>query len=228
LNRTRWIIFSVIIVGIIAVLIFLSNGSKTDLSNVDAFAVQKATSQDGNIGDHVFGKSDSKVTLIEYGDYQCPPCGSMYPLVKSVTEEYKSQLRYIFRNFPIPELHPNARAAAASAEAVGLQGKYWDIHNRLYETQSDWSDLSINERGAYFENIAKELGVNVNTYKADLAKPNIAKKIDYDMSLGTKSSVNATPTFFLNGKKLDTSAYSSQDKFKQTIENALKQAGYKV
>jgi protein-disulfide isomerase len=226
LNRTRWIIFSVIIIGIITALILLSNGSKTDLSGVDAFAVQKATKQDGNIGDHVFGKADSKVTLIEYGDYQCPPCGSMYPIVKSTTEEYKEHLRYIFRNFPIPELHPNARAAAASAEAVGLQGKYWEMHNRLYETQSDWSDLSINERGAFFENLAKELGIDINKYKSDLAKSDLTKKIDYDISLGRESGVDATPTFFLNGKKLDASAYSSEDKFKQTIKDALKQAGY--
>jgi protein-disulfide isomerase len=123
-----------------------STNSNLNVNKVDTNTIQTANSQDGGIADHVFGKVGSKVTLIEYGDYQCPPCGAMFPVVKDVTEYYQNQLQYVFRNFPIPSLHPNAMAAAASAEAAGLQGKYWQMHNKLYDTQSDWSDLSATDR----------------------------------------------------------------------------------
>jgi protein-disulfide isomerase len=225
LNRTRWIIFSVIAVGILAILILSSGKSSIDVSNINADAVQAGSSQNGNIGDHVFGKTDSKVTLIEYGDFQCPPCANIYPVVKSLTEKYKNQLQYVFRNFPIADLHPNAKAAAASAEAAGLQGKYWEMHDKLYEAQNDWSNLSSSERTTLFDSLAKGLNLDMKKFDADMSSSSVASKINFDIALGTKVSVSGTPSFFLNGKKLETSAYSTEAIFKDTINAQLKKAG---
>lgn len=225
MNRTRWIIFVVIAAGILMLLVLSSGNSGTNVSGFDAKAVQKGNSQDGNIADHVFGKVGSKVTLIEYGDFQCPPCGNIYPVVKSISEQYKNQLQYIFRNFPISESHPNAKAAAASAEAAGMQGKYWEMHDKIYETQNDWSNLSASDRTNFFDSLAKGLGLDMKKFDADMATTAVTSKINYDLALGHKQSVEATPTFFLDGKKLDSSAYGTEATFKDAINASLKKAG---
>ena len=228
MNRIKWIIFTVITVGIFVTLIIVSEGSKIDVSKIDINAIQTASKQNGNIADHVFGKVNSKVTLIEYGDYQCPPCANIYPVVKLITEKYKDQLQFVFRNFPITSAHPNAKAAAATAEASSLQNKFWEMHNKIYETQTDWSDLSISSRGKFFEGLANELGLDVDKFKAGIAESNITKKISYDLALGNKAGVTGTPSFYLNGKLLDSTAYSNEAKFTETINAELIKAGIEL
>ena len=225
MSKKSWIIFIVVIVGILASLIAFSDNSKIDINKVDVNAIQKPNSQNGNIGDHVIGNVGSKVILIEYGDFQCPPCANAYPVVKSITELYKDQMQFVFRNFPITEVHPNAKAAAGTAEAAGLQDKYWQMHDKIYETQTDWSELSINDRGKFFENLAKEIGLDINKFNTDLSSKSVSEKINYDTALGKKAGVDATPTFYLNGKKLTSADYGSEAKFKDTINAELKKAG---
>jgi protein-disulfide isomerase len=225
LTRNRWIIFVIIAVGILALLVVSSGNSSSNVSNVNATAIQTGNSQNGNIGDHIFGKVGSKVTLIEFADYQCPPCGNIYPVVKAISEKYKDQLQFVFRNFPISDLHPNAKAAAAAAEAAGLQGKYWEMHNKLYEAQNDWSSLSASDRTDFFDSLAKELGLDIKKFNTDMSATPITDKINYDLALGHKLNVDATPTFLLDGKKLDPSAYDTQSTFENTINSALKEAG---
>ena len=229
MNKISWIIFTVFTVGLLAVLIVFSNSSKLDVSAVNINIIQKANSQNGNIGDHIFGKTGSKVTLIEYGDFQCPPCGNIAPLIKSVTEKYKNQLQFVFRNFPITSAHANAKAAAGTAEAAGLQGKYWEMHDKIYAGQASWSDLSITERTDFFANYAKDLGLDMAKFNADLAgttnSVSINEKINYDYALGKKAGVDATPTFFLNGAHLDPSAWSDEAKLKSAINAQLTKAG---
>jgi len=225
LNRTRWIIFSIIAVGILVLLVISSGNNGLNVSNVNVNAIQTANSQNGQIADHVFGKVGSKVTLIQYGDFQCPPCGEMYPIVKAITTKYVNQLQFVFRNFPISQLHPNATAAAATAEAAGLQGQYWQMHNKLYDTQSEWSDLSISDRSKFFDNLASELGLNLKKFDMDTSSTAVSDKINYDIAIGTKATVNATPTFFLNGKKLSSDQYGTESAFENTINTDLTQAG---
>jgi len=227
-SKKAWIIFAAICVVLLGGLIFISSKDKIDVSGVDANKIQKANTQSGDIADHVYGKADSKVVLIEYGDYQCPGCGSAYPNVKAVTEKYKGQVAFIFRNFPITSLHPNARVAAAVAEAAGLQGKFWEMHNELYETQSNWETLNSSERTDYFVGVAKKLGLNTETFKTDLASAKVNQKISYDQAIGKKINVNATPTFYLNGKGLDQSSWSDQDKLDATIVAEMKNNGISV
>lgn len=228
MNRITWIIFSVATVGILAMLIIFSGNTKLNVDAVDVNAIQTANAQNGNIGDHIFGNSGSKVTLIEYGDFQCPPCGNIHPTIKAITEQYKDQLRFVFRNFPIATSHPNAKAAAGTAEAAGLQGKYWEMHNKIYESQSSWSNLNITERTDFFANYAKELGLDISKFNADITTFAISEKINYDYALGKKAVVDATPTFYLNGTKLDSAVYGDETKLKDAIDAELTKAGIEL
>lgn len=210
MNKKTWIIFAVVCVVVLGGLVILSRKDSVNVSNVDQTKQQAATAASGNIADHVFGKADSKVTLIEYGDFQCPYCGQAYPQVKKVTEDYASKIAFIFRNYPLPTMHPNAKAAAAAAEAAGLQGKYWEMHNKLYETQNDWNNLSTDKRTDIFVSFAKEIGVkDTEKFKTDMSGQEVNKKINFDLALGNKAGVTGTPTFYLNGSKVSDDVSSS-------------------
>ena len=139
MDKFRWIIFAAIIVLVLGGLIVYSrmNSTSVDVSNVDATAIIGPSEQNGNIGDHVYNDTESSVILVEYGDFQCPGCGSAHPYVKTLLEEYGDRISFVFRNFPLTSIHPNARAAAAAAEAAGLQGKYWEMHDVIFENQSE-------------------------------------------------------------------------------------------
>lgn len=232
MNRTTWIIFAVFAIGILATLVIMSNNSKLNVEQIDPVAIQVASSQNGNIGDHIFGKVGSKVTLIEYGDFQCPPCGSIHPGIKAMIELYKDQLQFVFRNFPITTSHPNAKAAAGTAEAAGLQGKFWEMHDKIFESQSDWSNLSGTERTDFFAGYAKDLGLDMDKYNADLAgttnSASINMKINFDYALGKKAGVTATPSFYLNGKLLGEAELGDETKLKDAINAELIKAGIEL
>ncbi len=225
MNKTSWIIFSVVTIGILAFLVIFSSKSGLDVSKVDANATQSANAQDGNIADHVFGKLGGKVTLIEYGDYQCPACGTVHSTIRPIVELYKDKLQFVFRNFPLTSIHPNGKAAAAVVEAAGLQGKFWEMHNKIYESQEAWSNLSGTERTNFFDGYAKDLDLNVKKFDTDIASKDVNDKIAYDAAIGFKIGVDATPTFYLNGKKLDIAMSSSEAKMKAVINAELKKAG---
>ncbi|MFZ1301215.1 MAG: thioredoxin domain-containing protein [Candidatus Microsaccharimonas sp.] len=204
MNKVGWIIFSAAVVLLLGGLIAwtrLSNPS-VDVSSIDSSVVLKATPESGNIADHVTGKEDSKVILFEYGDFQCPSCGSAFPNVNTLMEEYGDRVALVFRNFPLTSIHPNARAAAAAAEAAGLQGKYWEMHHALYENQDTWSTLDTSKRTDAFVAFASQLGIDTAKFTEDLSNADVNKKISFDISLGKEKSVAATPTFFINGTKV--------------------------
>ncbi|MFZ1600261.1 MAG: thioredoxin domain-containing protein, partial [Candidatus Saccharimonas aalborgensis] len=142
MTTKSWIIFSVLCVAILGGLVWVSRGDRIDVTDIDPSTVQPALSKNGQIADHTYGNMNSKVVLIEYGDYQCPGCGSAAPVIKKVVDKYKDKIGFVFRNFPLYEKHPNAFAASATAEAAGLQGKYWEMHEKLYANQDAWSQLS--------------------------------------------------------------------------------------
>lgn len=218
MSKKAWIIFAAVAVGLLAVLVIISGGNKANVATINTSSILSATEDSGNIADHVFGKADSKVVLIEYGDFQCPTCKTTHPIIKQLTEKYEGQIAFAFRNFPLPTLHPNARAAAAAAEAAGLQGKYWDMYNKLYEDQATWKGLSPTERGAYFTSTAKGLGLSVDKFNTDIASAHVTKKINFDQALGKKDKVSGTPTVFLNGTPVELEVLTDSTK----LENALK------
>lgn len=225
MSKTRWIIFIVATLGVFGLLIVTSKSNQLDVSSIDANIVQVATSKNGNIADHVFGKIDSKVTLIEYGDFQCPGCSTEHTIIKAVTEEYKDQLQFIFRNFPLATIHPNAKAAAGTVETAGLQGKYWEMHNKIYETQSAWSNLTGIDRTIFFEGYATSLGLDIDKFKTDISSSAVTDKINYDYALGLKVGVNSTPSFFLNNKELKPEVWGDIAKLKDAINTELVNAG---
>lgn len=232
MNKKAWIIFSMVCVVLLGGLIIFSLKDRVDVSKVDTNMVLAASKESGNIADHVYGKADSKVLFVEYGDFQCPGCGGAHPTVKKVLAKYKDTVAFVFRNFPLVTKHPNARAAAAAAEAAGLQGKYWDMHNKLFENQAAWESLAPNDRTNFFAEYAADLGLKVDKFKADMASDGVNQKISFDQALGKKVKVDATPTFFLNGQK-SPDIYNDQggvdeDKLDAALTRALKDAGITV
>ena len=228
MNKKTWIIFGVVCVVVLGGLIMLSRKDQPNVSNIDQTKIQTATTANGNIADHVYGLTKSKATLIEYGDFQCPYCGEAYPQVKSITTDYKAKITFVFRNYPLSSMHPNAKAAAAAAEAAGLQGKYWDMHDKLYTTQSDWDNLTTDKRTSAFVSYAKAVGVkDLNKFKTDMASDNVNQKINFDLALGNKFGVTGTPTFELNGKKVSDAVAASVisgdgSKMRSALDAALK------
>lgn len=166
---------------------------------------------------HIEGDGKKNVTLVEYGDYQCPACGQYYPLLKQVFDKYKSDIHFQFRNFPLVQIHKNAFLGARAAEAADKQGKFWEMHDLLYEQQQAWSESS--DPTTFFASYAGQLGLNVDTFKADMASSNVNDLINADIQEGQKLGANSTPTFVLNGKKIDNP--HSLDDFNKLIDNAI-------
>lgn len=230
MTRKTWIIFILVVVVLLVALVAASRSSapQVDVSKIDANKYQPASADNGQIADHAYAITDSKVVIIEYGDYQCPTCASVYPLLNDIGEEYKNQITLIYRNYPLTNIHPNALAAASAAEAAGLQGKYWPMHNLLYKNQSEWSLLQSDQRTNKFIEYANSLGLDTTKFKADMSSPDVAKKIAFDQALGRKESVNGTPTIFINGELIEGSVWSQIEEFKKEINKALTQNGIEL
>jgi len=229
MSARGWIIFGVICVVLFGGLIFWSGRDRVDVSKVDTNAILSASASSGNISDRTFGNKEAKVVLIEYGDFQCPGCGSAHPALKALSEKYKDKLAFVFRNFPLTNIHPNARAAAAAAETAGQLGKYWEMHDILYENQDEWSNASTEDRAGIFAGYAERIGLDKKAFTAKLDDTtNVSKKINFDLALGRKLNVNGTPTFYLNGKKLAENQYNGQETLEQTLLAEFKKQGVTV
>lgn len=205
MNKTGWIIFTVAVLALLGGLVAWTRiaNPPIDLTGVENNSIVAASDQNGNIADHSMGSESNKIILVEFGDYQCPGCEGAYPNVKTLMEEYGNDVTFVFRNFPLTSIHPNARAAAATAEAAGLQGKFWEMHDMLYGNQDDWSSLDTSKRTDIFNSYATTLGLDLEKFKTDVAAKPVAQKINFDLALGKSVNVTGTPTFFLNGEQLD-------------------------
>ena len=223
MSAKAWIIFVAAVVILFGSLVVFSQRNRVDVSSVNDKAIINASEDNGKIGDHIFGKADSKVVLVEYGDFQCPGCGAAHITVKPVMDKYEDQVAFVFRNFPLTNIHPNARAAAAAVEAAGLQGKYWEMHNKVFESQDDWSDANATERTNFFSNYAAEVGLDKQEFTNILSNESsrINKKISFDQALGRKVNVTGTPTFYLNGEKLNEEQFGSEEELEKTLLQAL-------
>ena len=145
-------------------------------------------------------KVSSPVVLEEYGDYQCPPCGLLYPVLKDIEHEYGKQLQVVFHHFPLAKIHKNAMNAARAAEAARNQGKFWEMHDRLYRNQNTWKDLD--DPRSVFIQYAQELGLNADRFTRDLDNPEVEQRILSDMQKGSSVGVTGTPTVFIDGQML--------------------------
>ena len=148
--------------------------------------------------DHIQGPAEAAVTLVEYGDYECPYCGAAYPIVKELQSRMGEKLRFVFRNFPITTSHPHAEQAAETAESAAAQGRFWQMHDVLYENQKRLRDPDL--RG-----YAESLGLDLERFDKELAEHVHAARVREDFMSGVRSGVNGTPTFYINGARHDDS-----------------------
>lgn len=160
-----------------------------------------SNSDQAKTSSHTVGAGTEGVTLVEYGDFQCPYCGLYYPTLKQVKQTYGDKIKFQFVHFPLTSLHPNAFAASRAAEAAGMQGKFWEMHDKLYEQQQAWSNAK--DPLAVFSGYAETIGLDVNKFRTDFASRQVNDIINADMADGNSKKLTATPTFFLNGKKVE-------------------------
>jgi protein-disulfide isomerase len=165
-------------------------------------------------GDHIQGGDGAAVTLVEYGDYECPHCRRAYPIVKRIQKRLPERLRFIFRNFPLAEMHPRARAAAEAAEAAALQGKFWQMHDMLFENQDALEPVDL-------LTYARKLGLDTGKFEATLKDHAIAERVESDFIGGVRSGVNGTPTFFINELRFDGD-WTNMDEFIAALEASAK------
>ena len=146
--------------------------------------------------DHAQGPPDAPVTLVEYGDYECPYCGKAHPIVKRIQKKMGQRLRFVFRNFPLNTIHAHAGVAAQAAEAAAAQGKFWEMHDLLFENQDKLADADLNS-------YALKLGLEIYRFESDLSGEVFATRVRDDFRGGIRSGVNGTPTFFINNLRYD-------------------------
>lgn len=188
--------------------VVISKRDTSDTASVDSSAGSN----------HVAGESTTGVTLVEFGDFQCPACASYYPIVNQIKSEYADQITFQFRHFPLINIHPNAMAAHRAAEAAGRQGKFFEMHDLLYARQRSWAEAQ--NASQIFEDFATELGLNIDQYKQDVASQSVLDVINADIKVGQNAGAQSTPTFVLNGERLDP-APQSYNEFKTLIDEAI-------
>ena len=144
--------------------------------------------------DHTQGSADAECTLVEYGDYECPHCGEAYPIVKRLQRHFGERLRFVFRNFPLSQMHPHAESSAETAEFAGAHGKFWEMHDLLLENQARLG-------AALYDGLADQLGISTAKLHVALENHDFLPRIRADFTGGVRSGVNGTPTFFINGQR---------------------------
>jgi len=172
-----------------------------------------------SLSDWVKGNSESKIVLVEYSDFQCPACGAYHPVVQQLVREFGNDVAFVYRHFPLRQIHPNADLAARAAEAAGVQGKFWEMHDLLFENQKEWSD----QKNAIdsFVKYAESLGLNGEQFKSDIDSKEVKQKVNEDYNGGISLKISGTPTFFLNGKKLQNPR--NYEEFQTIIKQAIEQ-----
>lgn len=224
MNKTRWIVFTVLTLGFLGFLVLSNQGVTIDPSKLDPNKIQVASPENGDIKDHIYGQASSKVIIVNYSNFQCSYCSKFHPDFKAIAEDYKDKITFIFRNFADSH-YPNAMAAAASAEAAGLQGKYWPMHDIILESQDEWSKLGIEQRTDMFVSYAKRLDLDIDKFQEDLGSSKINQKIKFDKALGQKHAIKGTPALVLNGVDIDSSNYNDFTKIRQMIDEEIEKAG---
>lgn len=214
MDKKFWgILGGLVIIAIVLAIIFSGGGGNT------------TNAQPTN---HVEGSAKYGIKLVEYGDYECPYCAEFYPITNQIASIYANYIQYQFRNFPLTSIHQNALAGARAAEAAALQGKFWQMHDLLYQNnhydqQTGWV-VSGDPLDDYFVGYAKQIGLNIAKFKTDYASDKVNNVIQADMNAGNNLGIDATPTFYLNGQKLNPTSINISY-FEKVINAALEKKG---
>ncbi len=199
------IIAVLVVVGIVVGAMLFSGGEEASV---------------GAASNNWYGKEDGVITVTEYADFQCPACASFYPLFSQVKEQFKDEVRFEFKHFPLVQIHPNATAAHRAAQAAANQGKFWEMHNILYEQQQSWSQSQ--SPNAVFEGYASQIGLDMDKYNSEVSTSEILAVINADIDAGKTLNVTGTPTFFIDGKIVeDTASIASVEDFAAAIQSAI-------
>lgn len=206
MDKKFLVILGVIVLGFVGFIVF----NKKDSGN------NTPGTSTASVSNNSVGAGNKKVTIIEYADFQCPACGQYYLLVKQIKEKYGDDITFTFRNFPLDSIHPNARAGHRAAESAGNQGKFFEMHNLIYENQQSWS-TSTNVK-TIFDTYAKQLNLDMDKFNSDFISEDTNATINADIDEGKSKGVNSTPTFFMNGTKLNNDDIRSVDLFSSLID----------
>lgn len=207
----KFFIGILVAIAVVFGFVLIRDRDNTTTSNTDTPSSQTASN-------HTKGSDTTGVVLVEYGDFQCPACGAYYPILKQIYEEYKDRITFQFRHFPLIQIHPNAMIAHRAAVAADKQGKFWEMHDKLYETQDQWS--SAPNASTILEGFASDLGLDIDKFKQDAASAEVNALINADIREGQKQGANSTPTFVLDGVKIDNP--KDIEGFKALLDEAIK------
>lgn len=167
--------------------------------------------------DHTKGNASSTVVLMEYSDFQCPACRSYYPIMREIMTEFGDRVLFVYRNFPLISIHFNAEFAARAAEAASKQGKFWEMHDLLFEKQNEWANVA--NPSPMFESYATLLGLDIAQFQADFVSDQVKDFVRAQRVHAVQSGLQGTPSFFLNGEQIQNP--SSVDEFKNAVRSAI-------
>ncbi len=202
--------FLIILVAIVAVFLGLLVFNKKDAQSPDQDSQASLT-------EHVYGNADSPVRLVEYGDFECSACGSYFPLIQQIKEEYGDRIGFQFRHFPLVESHQNALVSSRAAEAAANQGKFWEMHDLLFGNQQAWAGQP--NPTPMFESYAESLELDMDKFREDLKSPETNRIVQADRSEARRKGYTGTPTFELNGERIQSPG--SIEEFRNIIDQAL-------
>lgn len=217
-NSAFLTIVSVIIIFVFLFIVYAASNKGGSSSSVVQTQLQKVLPTD-----HVKWGVDQKNVLTEFSDFQCPACGSFHQVLKSyeasgsADAKIASKIAFVYKNFPLENIHKNARVAAYAAEAAGIQGKFFEMGGMLFDNQNVWSESK--EPNKIFLEYAKVLELDLDKYKKDATSNEVKQRVDNDLILGNQIGVNSTPSFYLNGKKLE---FASLDEFKKLLSEGAR------
>lgn len=222
-----FVIIGVVLVAVTAAVVLMSrpsaSNSTTPTQNSGTTIqpqAQRTTPQPGATNPYTRGMQTARVTVEEFSDFQCPACGVLEPGLRRVMTDYNDRVHFIFRNYPL-QMHKYAFLAARAAEAAGLQGKFWEMHDLLYDNQKEWSDSM--EPRVQFDSYATRLGLDVQRFKADMDRQDLADRVKADLLRGNSVGVKGTPTVYLNGRELVPGQLVTEEILRREIEAALAQ-----
>lgn len=204
MSKTFWAVIAIIVIVFGGIIVLNKKDTNTPAANVQPT-------------NHVKGEGKSGVTLVEYADFQCPFCGQFYPIVTQVYEKYKDQIHFQYRQLPLIQIHQHALAAARATEAASKQGKFWEMYDLIFQNQTTWAES--NDATVQFEQYAQQLGLNMTQYKTDAASSEVNDIVNADINEFKKTKEPmSTPTFFLDGKKIQA---TSVEEFSKLIDEAI-------
>lgn len=198
----------------------LNTSSDDPAIEIDPHVIIGANSDNGRIGDHIKGRANARVVVIEYGDYQCPGCSTVVKRFNALVEYYGERIGFVFRHFPL-SFHTYAEPAARAAEAAGLMGKFWEMHELIYETQRIWAYAESDKIDNVFAGMAAEIGLDTTTFMNHYASQAVADRVAYDTRMAEKLALRGTPTVIINGEEISSSVWGNESLLKRYIDELL-------